>query len=95
MLLRAVPCGTGSIFQIFSRDGERLLPYFCLCFSVQQMCGGTLILAYASTIFQENLGMSSTLSSILVACALAWRVLSYFIAFSHHRSLWTVKAFYG
>lgn len=40
-----------------------------------------MISVYASTIFKENLGMSSDLSSILAACALTWKFLCSFIAF--------------
>ncbi|KAI5917191.1 general substrate transporter [Camillea tinctor] len=75
-----------SIIQMFSKDDdEKLLYRFCLCIGlqfVQQMCGGNLISVYASTIFSENLGMSSSLSSILAACALTWKFFSCFIAFS-------------
>lgn len=71
--------------EIFSKDDEeRLLYRFCLCIVLQffqQMCGGNLISVYASTIFKDNLHMSSTLSSILASCALTWKFLSSFIAF--------------
>lgn len=55
-----------AIREMFSKnDDERLLYRFCLCIVVQffqQMCGGNLILVYASIIFQENLSLSSSLS---------------------------------
>lgn len=75
----------GAIREMFSKnDQERLLYRFCLCIVLQffqQMCGGNLISVYASTIFKDNLNMSSSLSSILAACALTWKFLCCFIAF--------------
>lgn len=74
-----------AIREMFSKDDdERLLYRFSLCIVLQffqQMCGGNLISVYASTIFKENLGMSSSLSSILAASALTWKFLCCFIAF--------------
>ncbi|OJJ84299.1 sugar porter family MFS transporter [Aspergillus glaucus CBS 516.65] len=67
-----------------NKDGERLLWRFFLCMALQffqQMCGGNLISVYASTIFEENLGLSSDLSKILAACALTWKFLCSFIAY--------------
>ncbi|PYI09588.1 putative MFS sugar transporter [Aspergillus sclerotiicarbonarius CBS 121057] len=65
-------------------DQDRLLYRFVLCLMLQffqQMCGGNLISVYASTIFQDNLGMSANLAKILAACALTWKFLCCFIAF--------------
>ncbi|CAG8935883.1 unnamed protein product [Penicillium salamii] len=75
----------GVLREIFSKnDDERLLYRFGLCIVLQffqQMCGGNLISVYASTIFQENLNLGSSLSKILAACALTWKFLACFIAF--------------
>ncbi|OQE28657.1 hypothetical protein PENSTE_c003G02323 [Penicillium steckii] len=83
--LEATAKSQSTIREIFSKDDdERLLYRFSLCIVLQffqQMCGGNLISVYASTIFKENLGMSSSLSSILAACALTWKFLCCFIAF--------------
>ncbi|CAH0056181.1 unnamed protein product [Clonostachys solani] len=77
--------GNTSLSQMFSKDdNERLLYRFCLCFALQffqQMCGGNLISTYASTIFEENLALGSTLSRILASCALTWKFLCCFISF--------------
>ncbi|KAJ5724475.1 hypothetical protein N7493_006203 [Penicillium malachiteum] len=83
--LEATSQSKGAIKEMFSKDDkERLLYRFCLCIVLQffqQMCGGNLISVYASEIFKENLDMSSSLSSILAACALTWKFLCCFIAF--------------
>lgn len=74
-----------SLMEMFSKDDqERLLYRFCLCFALQffqQMCGGNLISVYASTIFEQNLSLGSTLSRILASCALTWKFLCCFVAF--------------
>ncbi|KAJ5924378.1 hypothetical protein N7466_008565 [Penicillium verhagenii] len=83
--LEATSQSKGAIREMFSKDDEeRLLYRFGLCIVLQffqQMCGGNLISVYASTIFKNNLHMSSELSSILAACALTWKFLCCFIAF--------------
>ncbi|KAL2816602.1 general substrate transporter [Aspergillus cavernicola] len=75
----------GSLMEIFKKDDEEKLLYrFALCVMLQffqQMCGGNLISVYASTIFEENLGMSESLSKILASCALTWKFLCCFISF--------------
>lgn len=75
----------GSLMEMFDpNDQERLFYRFCLCIVLQfsqQMCGGNLISVYASTIFEQNLGLSASLSKILAACALTWKLLCCFIAF--------------
>ncbi|KAJ5683529.1 hexose carrier protein [Penicillium macrosclerotiorum] len=75
----------GALRQMFSKhDEERSLYRFCLCLVLQffqQMCGGNLISVYASTIFEQNLNMSASLSKILASCALTWKFLCCFIAF--------------
>ncbi|KAL4809817.1 general substrate transporter [Aspergillus unguis] len=75
----------GSLSEIFKKnDEEKLLYRFTLCVMLQffqQMCGGNLISVYASTIFEENLGMSESLSKILASCALTWKFLCCFISF--------------
>ncbi|KAF9889858.1 hypothetical protein FE257_006948 [Aspergillus nanangensis] len=80
-----VSAGSASLMEMFSKhDEERLLYRFCLCIAlqtVQQLCGGNLISVYASTIFQENLHMSASLSKILASCAMTWKFLCSFIAF--------------
>ncbi|GAP92230.2 putative hexose carrier protein [Rosellinia necatrix] len=74
-----------SLSEMFSKDDEEKLFYrFCLCFALQffqQACGGTLISVYASTIFQENLGLDTLLSRVLAASALTWKFLCCFLAF--------------
>ncbi|KAJ5097415.1 Major facilitator superfamily domain general substrate transporter, partial [Penicillium angulare] len=69
---------------IFGEDKDRLIYRFCLCIALQffqQMCGGNLISTYVSTIFEQNLKMSTELSHILAACALTWKFLCNFIPF--------------
>ncbi|KAL6229730.1 hypothetical protein BDW75DRAFT_89974 [Aspergillus navahoensis] len=74
-----------SLLEIFSKDDQdKMLYRFVLCMMLQffqQMCGGNLISVYASTIFEENLGMSESLSKILASCALTWKFLCCFISF--------------
>ncbi|KAM0543823.1 hypothetical protein ACHAPJ_012130 [Fusarium lateritium] len=73
-----------SLLNIFSKNEEKLGYRFFLCIFlqfVQQMCGGTLISVYASTIFQDNLSLGTSLSKILAACALTWKFLSCFIGY--------------
>ncbi|KGO62048.1 Major facilitator superfamily domain, general substrate transporter [Penicillium expansum] len=83
--LEVTSASKGAISEMFSKkDEERLFYRFCLCIVLQffqQMCGGNLISVYASTIFKSNLGMGSSLSSILAASALTWKFLCCFIAF--------------
>ncbi|KAJ5682238.1 hypothetical protein N7462_005403 [Penicillium macrosclerotiorum] len=72
------------IFNPNKPDEERLLYRFCLCVALQffqQMCGGNLISTYISTIFEEDLGMTSDLARILSSCAMTWKFLCSFIAF--------------
>ncbi|CAI7666309.1 unnamed protein product [Penicillium discolor] len=72
------------IFSFSKPDDERLLYRFCLCVSLQffqQMCGGNLISTYVSTIFEENLNMSSDLARILSSCAMTWKFFCSFISF--------------
>ncbi|CAG8091026.1 unnamed protein product [Penicillium salamii] len=72
------------IFNFKKADDERLLYRFCLCVALQffqQMCGGNLISTYVSTIFEENLNMSSDLARILSSCAMTWKFLCSNIAF--------------
>ncbi|KAK1144773.1 hypothetical protein N8T08_004784 [Aspergillus melleus] len=74
-----------SLTEMFAgKDDERLLYRFCLCIMLQffqQMCGGNLISVYVSTIFEDNLDMSTDLAKILAACAMTWKFLCSFIAF--------------
>ncbi|KAL2844762.1 general substrate transporter [Aspergillus pseudoustus] len=68
----------------FGNDEERLLYRFALCMVIQffqQMCGGNLISTYLSTIFEQNLKLSSDLSRILAASALTWKFVCNFIPF--------------
>ncbi|KAJ5166853.1 Major facilitator superfamily domain general substrate transporter [Penicillium canariense] len=72
------------IFNLKKPDEDRLLYRFCLCVALQffqQMCGGNLISTYISTIFQENLNMSSDMARILSSCAMTWKFMCSFIAF--------------
>ncbi|KAL3472389.1 general substrate transporter [Aspergillus californicus] len=75
----------GSLMEIFKKDDEEKLLYrFCLCVMLQffqQMCGGNLISVYASTIFEDNLGMTPTLAKILASAAMTWKFLCCFISF--------------
>jgi MFS family permease len=65
--------------------GEDKLAYrFGLCILLQffqQMSGTNLISVYASTIFQQGLGMSAYDSKLLSAGTLTWKFLSCFVAF--------------
>lgn len=73
------------IFKPGKPDEERLRYRFCLCIALQffqQMCGGNLISTYVSTIFEENLNMSSDLARILSSCAMTWKFLCSFISFA-------------
>ncbi|CDM36429.1 General substrate transporter [Penicillium roqueforti FM164] len=78
---------SASIMEIFTSskaDDERLIYRFCLCVALQffqQMCGGNLISTYVSTIFEENLNMSSDLARILSSCAMTWKFICSFISF--------------
>lgn len=72
------------IFSFSKPDEERLLYRFCLCVALQffqQMCGGNLISTYVSTIFEEDLNMSSDLARILSSCAMTWKFFCSFISF--------------
>ncbi|KAJ5584644.1 hexose carrier protein [Penicillium hispanicum] len=83
--LEATAQSKSTIREMFSKtDDERLLYRFALCIVLQffqQMCGGNLISVYASTIFEQNLNMSASLSKILASCALTWKFLCCFISF--------------
>ncbi|RWA09495.1 hypothetical protein EKO27_g5617 [Xylaria grammica] len=74
-----------SLMEMFAKDDrERLLYRFCLCFALQffqQACGGTLISVYASTIFEENLGLGTVVAKVLAASALTWKFLCSFLSF--------------
>jgi sugar porter (SP) family MFS transporter len=82
-----VSVDSASLLDLFNPnkvDDERLLYRFCICVSLQffqQMCGGNLISTYVSTIFEENLHMTSDLSRILASCAMTWKFMCSFIAF--------------
>lgn len=82
-----VSVDSASLLDLFNPnkvDDERLLYRFCICISLQffqQMCGGNLISTYVSTIFEENLHMTSDLSRILASCAMTWKFMCSFIAF--------------
>ncbi|KAJ3574871.1 hypothetical protein NPX13_g4225 [Xylaria arbuscula] len=74
-----------SLMEMFSKDdNERMFYRFCLCFALQffqQACGGTLISVYASTIFEENLGLAPVTAKVLGASTLTWKWLCCFLAF--------------
>lgn len=82
-----VSVDSASLRDIFDTEKpaeERLLYRFCLCVVLQffqQMCGGNLISTCASTIFEENLHMTSDLARILPLCAMNWKFKCSFIAF--------------
>lgn len=77
--------GKSSLRDLISdTNGDRLLYRLSLCIALQffqQMCGGNLISTYVSTIFRQNLKMSSDSSQILAACALTWKFFCNFIPF--------------
>lgn len=69
---------------VFTMREDKLLYRFLLCVTLQffqQMSGGTLISIYIPIIFETNLGLSSSISKILAACALTWKFLSSFVGF--------------
>lgn len=69
---------------IFTMGEDKLLYRFLLCVMLQffqQMSGGTLISIYIPIIFEDNLGLSASMSKILAACALTWKFLSSFVGF--------------
>ncbi|PYH35685.1 aconitase [Aspergillus neoniger CBS 115656] len=80
--------GTMSILDIFDRkDKTRLLLRFWLCMGLnffQQACGGNLISVYSSTIFENYLHMTPTMSRVLASCVLSWKTLCCIITF------WTI-----
>lgn len=83
--IEGVAVQKASLWEMFSKDdNERLFYRFCLCIALQffqQACGGTLISVYASTIFQENLGLDPIVAKVLAASALTWKFLCCFLAF--------------
>ncbi|KAI0432236.1 general substrate transporter [Xylaria sp. FL1042] len=83
--IEGVAVQKASLLEMFSKDdNERLFYRFCLCFALQffqQACGGTLISVYASTIFEENLGLPPVVAKVLAASALTWKFLCSFLAF--------------
>lgn len=69
---------------VFTMGEDKLLYRFLLCVTLQffqQMSGGTLISIYIPIIFENNLGLSASISKILAACALTWKFLSSFVGF--------------
>ncbi|RDH23126.1 aconitase [Aspergillus niger ATCC 13496] len=80
--------GTMSVLDIFDRkDKTRLLLRFWLCMGLnffQQACGGNLISVYSSTIFQNYLHMTPTMSKVLASCVLSWKTLCCLLTF------WTI-----
>ncbi|GAQ39483.1 hypothetical protein AtubIFM56815_007825 [Aspergillus tubingensis] len=70
---------------IFTMGEEKLLYRFILCVTLQffqQMTGGTLISVYIPLIFQTDLGLGTSVSKILAACALTWKFLCCFVGFA-------------
>ncbi|KEQ85862.1 putative sugar transporter [Aureobasidium pullulans] len=73
-----------SFKDLFKMGEDKLAYRFGLCILLQffqQMSGTNLISVYASTIFQQGLGMSSYNSKLLSAGTLTWKFLSCFVAF--------------
>ncbi|CAG7945524.1 unnamed protein product [Penicillium salamii] len=73
-----------SVKDIFSMKDGKLFYRFMLCLGIQfwiQMTGASVISTYSTTIFRENLGLSSPLSRILGASALTWKFLASFVSF--------------
>ncbi|OJJ29907.1 hypothetical protein ASPWEDRAFT_55429 [Aspergillus wentii DTO 134E9] len=73
-----------SIKDIFTMKDGKLFYRFMLCIGLQfwiQMTGANVISTYSTTIFQQNLGLSSGLSRILSGSALTWKFLASFVAF--------------
>ncbi|GKZ23454.1 hypothetical protein AbraIFM66951_008488 [Aspergillus brasiliensis] len=79
---------TMSVLDIFDRkDKTRLLLRFWLCMGLnffQQACGGNLISVYSSTIFENYLHMTPTMSKVLSSCVLSWKTLCCLTTF------WTI-----
>jgi hypothetical protein len=73
-----------SFKDLFSMGEDKLAYRFGLCILLQffqQMSGTNLISVYASTIFQQGLGMTAYNSKLLSAGTLTWKFLSCFVAF--------------
>ncbi|PLB43365.1 general substrate transporter [Aspergillus steynii IBT 23096] len=69
---------------IFTMKDGKLFYRFMLCMGLQffiHMTGANVISTYVTTIFQQDLGLSSDLSRILAGCALTWKFLASFVAF--------------
>ncbi|KAK5627614.1 hypothetical protein RRF57_003329 [Xylaria bambusicola] len=83
--IEGVAVQKASLMEMFSKDdNERMFYRFCLCLALQffqQACGGTLISVYASTIFEENLGLAPVTAKVLAASTLTWKWLCCFLAF--------------
>lgn len=75
---------SGSMRELFKMGEQKILMRFLMAMALQclqQMSGGNLISVYSTTLYQENLGMSGTLSRILSGCTLTFKFFCGFIAF--------------
>jgi len=76
--------GTGSIWDMLKMGQQRILHRTLLAATgqmFQQMCGINLITFYATTIFQQDLGLDATKSRILAAAMEICQPLGGFLAF--------------
>lgn len=76
--------GTGSIWDMLKMGQQRMLHRTLLAATgqmFQQMCGINLITFYATTIFQQDLGLDATKSRILAAAMEICQPLGGFLAF--------------
>lgn len=74
----------GSYRELFHTGSEKIFQRFLTCIYlqfIQQMCGSNLISVYSTILYQDNLGMSGTLSRILGACTLTFKFCCGFISF--------------
>ncbi|KAE8149704.1 general substrate transporter [Aspergillus avenaceus] len=75
---------TASFKDIFTMKDGKLFYRLMLCIGIQfwiQMTGANVISTYSTTIFQDNLDLSASVSRILAACAMTWKCLASFVAF--------------
>lgn len=64
--------------------GNRAIHRLLLCLLIQfyqQMCGGNLISVYSTTLFKSYMHQSDSVSRILAASALTWKVFASFVGY--------------
>lgn len=82
--LEETAASAATVRDIFSMKDGKLFYRFMLCMGLQffiHMTGANVISTYVTTIFQQDLELSNSLSRILAACALTWKFLASFISF--------------